>query len=74
MTFVLLADINYDINGGEYSLFVEDILLSIVETDSSESATQEAKDILWDLSKNDSSILVSDSEINVISLEDYMSR
>ncbi len=74
MIYVLLADIAYDINGGEYSHYTDGVLLGIEDIDSLESANKRAIELLNESAKDNHSILLCDSEINVLSLEEYMKR
>lgn len=74
MTYVLLADICYDINGGEYCHHTNDTLLSIKDFDTVDSANERAIELLSELSDEDYSILLSDSDVKSIPLENYMEK
>jgi len=70
--YVVLADIVLDINGGEYSHFLENILLGIKKFKSKEEAIEFGRKELHLLAENDNSILTCDSEINIYTLNKYM--
>lgn len=70
MQYLMLSDIELDINGGEYTKYVDNVFLGIESFNSVEEAEIRARELLKDLIDEDCSISFCNSVVKCSPLND----